>query len=68
MRYFLIEAELSAQHPTSGANYKTFMVKDKTYEMAVERVSMKIGVSGKFKLLACYEPTELDKNVHVRVG
>lgn len=67
MRHFYIEAKFPAQHPTSGANYKTFFVKDRTYEAAVERVSMKVGVEAEFKLLAVYEPTELDKNVLVRV-
>ncbi len=68
MRTWHIEAELPAEHPSSGANYKTFMVKDKTFETAIERLSHRIGVKGKFKLIAVYEPTELDKNVLIRVG
>ncbi len=68
MRFFLIEAELPAQHPTSGANYKLFHVKDKTYEHACERLSAKVGGQAQYKLVATFEPSELDKNIQVRVA
>jgi hypothetical protein len=68
MRYFLVEAELPAQNPSSGLNYKTFHVKDKTFEAACERLSHKIGLQAKYKLIAIFEPSELDKNIQLRVA
>lgn len=66
MTMYHIEARMPTEHESSGHNFKSFFVKDKSYEGAIKKVAVHVGNDAAFTLVGVFESMEIDKTVHVR--